>query len=195
MACCCVHDVMRGCWSRWKHAVIDDCSTQMSSVQTLLGDCAQATTSRYTVIQCPANKSYTIVNNCHLHVHCCVSLNRLIVPCVTRSILGVRLFVGRVSSFTSSDDEAKALTGRQFHVRVVVPVVCCASSRSKTPLVTSCGGVRLHQPVSRRVRMPPESCSARAKRHSGAITRRGSVASGRAVELTSCVALSSSKLT
>ena len=37
-----------------------------------------------------------------------------------------------------------------------------------------CGGVRLHQPVSRRVRMPPESCSARAKRHSGALTRRGS---------------------
>ena len=119
MACCCVHDVMRGCWSRWKHAVIDDCSTQMSSVLTLLGDCAQATTSRYTVIQCPANKSGTSVNNCHLHVHCCVSLNRLIVPCVTRSILGVRLFVGRVSSFTSSDDEAKALTGRQFHVRVL----------------------------------------------------------------------------
>ena len=110
---------MRGCWSRWKHAVIDDCSTQMSSVLTLLGDCAQATTSRYTVIQCPANKSYTSVNNCHLHVHCCVSLNRLIVPCVTRSILGVRLFVGRVSSFTSSDDEAKALTGRQFHARVL----------------------------------------------------------------------------
>ena len=64
----------------------------------------------------------------------------------------------------------------------------------RNPLLNKCGGVRLHQPVSRRVRMPPEPCSARAKRHSGAITRRGSVASGRAVELTSCVALSSSKL-